>query len=81
MIQLLIIVDIAYPIAKNTVGPAEIRLHIDNGNTDRQVLYSIGRCLIDTARNGIEKLTYFSAALIVILAGQDIGAADEDDAQ
>lgn len=49
MIQLLIIVDIAYPITKNTVSPAQIRLHIDDGNADRQVLYSIRRCLIDTA--------------------------------
>ena len=31
--------------------------------------------------NGIEKLTYFSAAFIVILAGQDIGTAGQDNGQ
>ena len=81
VIQLLIIVDIAYPVAKNAVGPAQIGLHIDDGNADGKVLHGIGRRLIDAARNGIEKLAYFSAAFIMILAGQDVGTAGQDDCQ
>ena len=81
MVQLLVVVDIADPVAEDAVGPAQVGLHVDDGYADRQILYRIGRSLVDALGNRIEELADFPVAFVVVLAGQDIGSANEDQRQ
>ena len=81
MVQLLVVVDVADPVAEDAVGPAQVGLHVDDGYADRQILYRIGRSLVDAFGNRIEELADFPVAFVVVLAGQDIGSANEDQRQ
>ena len=81
MVQLLVVVDVANPVAEDAVGPAQVGLHVDDGYADRQILYRIGRSLVDALGNRIEELADFPVAFVVVLAGQDIGSANEDQRQ
>ena len=78
IIQALIFVNIAYPIAEDAVGPAKARFHIDDGNANGQVLYGIGRSLIDALGNGIKKLTDFLISFVVGFMCQYIYAANDN---
>ena len=77
MIQLLVVVDIADPVAEHAVGPAQAGLHVDDGYADGQVLHGVGRRLVDALRDGVEKLTDFPVALVRIFPRQHIGSDDQ----
>ena len=78
IIQPLIIFDITDPVAEYAVRPAQARFHIDYGDADRQILDSIGRSLIDTLGNSIEKLADFPVPFRIGLVGQNINTTDDN---
>ena len=81
VVQLLVVVDVADPVSEDAVGPAQVGLHVDDGNADRQILHGIRRSLVDALGDGIEELADFPVAFVMVLAGQDISPADEDQGQ